>query len=463
MADSRGRLTLLATVLGSGIAFLDGTVVNVALPTIGRKLDAGISGLQWVVTAYTLTLAALILVGGSLGDRYGRRRVYELGIAGFAACSLLCAISPSIEVLVAARALQGVAAAPLTPGSLAILQASFRPEDRMRAIGAWSGMIGISTAAGPIVGGWLVGWTWRAIFWINVPLAVVVIVLTHRSVPESKDPDASRHFDTTGVVLATAGLAGTTYALTAWGSNGASATTVITGLVGLAALAAFVVAERREPHPMVPITLFANRDFAVVNFVTLVVYAALSGCFFFIAVQLQISGGYSPVEAGAATVPVSILMLLLSERAGALAGRLGARLMIGTGAVICAVAVMLLAPIGRHPNFLTAVLPGIALFGLGLCTLVAPLTGTVLAAAPDRYAGTASGINNAVSRAGGLLAIAALPLLIGLTGNEYANPSALTPAYRDAMYICTGLLLVGAVAAFVGITRGAGRPSADVT
>jgi EmrB/QacA subfamily drug resistance transporter len=461
-SDSRGRLTLAATVLGSGIAFLDGTVVNVALPTIGRKLDAGITGLQWVVTAYSLTLAALILLGGSLGDRYGRRLIYEIGVGGFAVCSMLCAVAPNIELLVVARGLQGIAAALLTPGSLAILQASFRPEDRMRAIGAWSGMIGIATAAGPVVGGWLVGWTWRSIFWLNVPLCVVVIVLCHRVIPESRDPDAARHFDTTGVVLATLGLGGTTYALTAWGSDGATPTTVLSAVVGVAALVGFVIAERREPMPMVPMSLFSNRDFAVVNFVTLVVYAALSGCFFFLAVQLQVSGGYSPLAAGAATVPVSVLMLLLSERAGALAGRVGARLMIGTGAIGCAVGLMLLAPIGRHPNFVTAVLPGIVVFGLGLCALVAPLTGTVLAAAPDRYAGTASGVNNAVSRAGGLLAIAALPLLVGLSGDEYAVPSALTPAYRHALYICMGLLLIGAAAAFAGITHGAGRPAADV-
>jgi predicted MFS family arabinose efflux permease len=295
-----------------------------------------------------------------------------------------------------------------------------------------------------------------------VPLAVVVIVLCHQVIPESRDPEAARHFDTAGVVLATVGLAGTTYALTEWGSNGGSLLTMLAAVVGVAALVGFVVAERRGHMPMVPLTLFTNRDFAVVNLVTLVVYAALSGCFFFLAVQLQVSGGYSPLAAGAATVPVSILMLLLSERAGALAGRLGARLMIGAGSLICALGLLLLAPIGRHPGFVLHVLPGIVVFGLGLCSLVAPLTGTVLAAAPDRYAGTASGINNAVSRAGGLLAVAALPLLIGLTGDEYADPSALTPAYRHAMYFCIGLLVLGAAAAFAGITRGAGRPSADI-
>jgi EmrB/QacA subfamily drug resistance transporter len=461
LTDTRGRLTLAATVLGSGIAFLDGTVVNVALPTIGRELDAGITGLQWVVTGYGLTLAALILLGGSLGDRYGRRRIYEIGVGGFAVCSLLCALAPSIELLVAARALQGIAAALLTPGSLAILQSSFRPQDRMRAIGVWSGMIGIATAGGPVIGGWLIGWTWRAIFWLNVPLCVVVIVLCHRVIPESRDPEAARHFDTTGVVLATVGLAGSTYALTEWGSNGGSWATMLSAVVGVGALVGFVIAERRERMPMVPLTLFANRDFSVVNLVTFVVYAALAGCFFFLAVQLQVSGGYSPLAAGSATVPVSILMLLLSERAGALVGRFGARLMIGTGSLGCALGGLLLAPIGRHPGFLLHVLPGVVVFGLGLCTLVAPLTGTVLAAAPDRYAGTASGINNAVSRAGGLLAIAALPLLIGLTGDEYADPAALTPAYRHAMYLCTGLLALGSVTAFAGITKGAGRPQPE--
>jgi EmrB/QacA subfamily drug resistance transporter len=459
LAEGRGRLTLLATVLGSGIAFLDGTVVNVALPTIGRKLHTDIAGLQWVISAYTLTLAALILLGGSLGDRFGRRKVYELGIAGFAVCSMLCALAPNIQTLVAARLLQGVAAALLTPGSLAILQASFRPEDRMRAIGAWSGLTGVATAAGPILGGWLVAWTWRSIFWINVPLAVIVIVLCRRVVPESSDAGASHHLDITGVLLAVVGLAGTTYALTAWGSDGVSIFMLVAAAVGILGLVGFVLAERRERNPLVPLSLFASRDFSVVNFVTLVVYAGLSGCFLFLAIQLQVSGGYSPVEAGAATVPVSILMLLLSARAGGLASKIGARVMIGTGALVCAVGLLVLSTIGRHPSYLGQVLPGVVIFGLGLCALVAPLTGTVLAAAPDRYAGTASGINNAVSRTGGLLAIASLPLLVGLSGDAYADPAKLTPAYRHAIYLCLGLLLVGGAAAFAGITRSAGRAS----
>ncbi len=460
LSDTRGRLTLLATVLGSGIAFLDGTVVNVALPTIGRKLHADVAGLQWVVSSYSLTLAALILLGGSLGDRFGRRRMYVVGVAGFAVCSLLCAVSPTIWTLVAARALQGVAAALLTPGSLAILQASFRPEDRMRAIGAWSGLTGVATAAGPIVGGWLVAWTWRSIFWLNLPLAIAVILLCRNVVPESSNASASRHLDLTGVVLAALGLAGVTFALTEWGGRGADVLTVSAAVVGVLALAAFVVVERRERMPLVPMSLFASRDFSVVNAVTLLVYAAISGCFLFLVLQLQVSGGYSPVVAGAATVPVSILMLLLAERSGALAGRLGARTMIGTGGAICAAGLVVLSTIGRHPGYFTRVLPGIVLFGIGLVTLVAPLTGTVLAAAPDRYAGTASGINNAVARTGGLLAIAALPLLVGLTGDQYADPARLTPAYRNAMMICAGLTVAGSIAAFVGISRSAGRVQA---
>ena len=460
LAETRGKLTLLATVLGSGIAFLDGTVVNVALPTIGRTLHADVAGLQWVVSAYSLTLAALILLGGSLGDRFGRRRMYVVGVAGFAVCSLLCAVSPTIWTLVAARALQGVAAALLTPGSLAILQASFRPEDRMRAIGAWSGLTGVATAAGPIVGGWLVAWTWRSIFWINLPLALGVILLCRKVVPESSDAGASHHLDLTGVVLAAAGLAGVTFALTEWGGRGADVVTVSAAVIGVLALIAFVGTERRQQHPMVPMSLFASRDFSVVNGVTFLVYAAISGCFLFLVLQLQVSAGYSPVEAGAATVPVSILMLLLAERSGALAGRLGARTMIGTGSAVCAAGLAVLSTIGRHPGYFTQVLPGIVLFGLGLVTLVAPLTGTVLAAAPDRYAGTASGVNNAVARTGGLLAIAALPVLVGLTGDEYADPSHLTPAFRDAMYICIGLTVAGSVAAFAGISRSAGRTPA---
>jgi EmrB/QacA subfamily drug resistance transporter len=460
LADLRGKLTLLATVLGSGIAFLDGTVVNVALPTIGRKLHADVAGLQWVISSYSLTLAALILLGGSLGDRFGRRRMYVVGVSGFAVCSLLCAVSPTIWTLVAARALQGVAAALLTPGSLAILQASFRPEDRMRAIGAWSGLTGVATAAGPIVGGWLVAWTWRSIFWLNLPLALGVILLCRKVVPESSDAGASHHLDVTGVVLAVVGLAGVTFALTEWGGRGADVVTVSAAVVGVIALVAFVLTERRERQPMVPMSLFSSRDFAVVNGVTFVVYAAISGCFLFLVLQLQVSGGYSPVVAGAATVPVSILMLLLAERSGALAGRLGARTMIGTGSALCAGGVAVLSTIGRHPGYFTQVLPGIVLFGIGLVTLVAPLTGTVLAAAPDRYAGTASGVNNAVARTGGLLAVAALPVLVGLTGDQYADPARLTPAFRQAMYVCIGLTLVGSVAAFAGITRSAGRAPA---
>ena len=337
MSDRRGRLTLLATVLGSGIAFLDGTVVNVALPTIGRKLHADVAGLQWVVSAYTLTLAALILLGGSLGDRYGRRKVYLLGITGLR--RLLDPVRDRAEHPDPGRRSSppgrgGGPAHAGQPGHPAGELPPRGPDARDRRLvrahrrrdGRWARSSAAGWSRGP--GGRSSGSTCRSPpSWSCCAAA---------SIPESSDPEASHHLDTTGVLLAATGLAGTTYALTAWGSNGADAMTVTAAVVGVAALVGFVVAERRQAMPMVPLTLFSSRDFSVVNFVTLLVYAALSGCFLFLAIQLQVSGGYSPLAAGAATVPVSVLMLLLSERAGALASRIGARVMIGTGSLVCA-------------------------------------------------------------------------------------------------------------------------------
>ncbi|UIJ36093.1 MFS transporter [Allobranchiibius sp. GilTou73] len=442
MGEPAGRRLLATTILGSGMAFLDGTIANVALPRIGRELHAELAGLQWVVNGYTLTLAALILVGGSLGDRFGRKRVYGMGIAAFAVTSALAALSPTIQILVAARMLQGVAAALLTPGSLAMLQASFRKEDRMKAIGAWTGMLGIATAAGPLVGGWLVGIDWRLAFWINVPLAAVVLWLL-RTAPESKDDEASTHFDIPGLVLAPVALAGITWTLTAWPNDGAELRTVLPLVVGVLAAVAFVMVERRTAHPMVQPALFADRVFTVINLVTLAVYAALSGSFFFLAVYLQVSAGWTPLEAGAATVPISLIMLVLASRFGAVATRFGARLPMMTGSVLLAVGLAWLARAPDHPAYLSQLLPGLVLMGFGLSMLVAPLTGTVLAAAPDHEAGLASGINNAVSRTAGLLAIAALPLLVGLSGDQYRVGHEVARAYRFSMWVCAALVAVG--------------------
>ncbi len=456
LTDRRGRLTLLTTVLGSGMSFLDGTIVNVALPTIGRELRADLAGLQWVVNGYALTLAALILLGGSLGDRFGRRRTYSVGTAAFGAASTLCAISPGIATLTAARAVQGVAAALLVPGSLAILQASFVPEDRMKAIGAWTGLTGVATASGPLVGGWLVGFSWRYAFWLNVPVAVAVVLLS-RVMPESRNPHASHRLDVPGVGFAVLGLAGTTYALTAYPSRGADAVTAAAAVVGVGAMAAFVVAERRSNHPMMPPSLFTSRAFSVVNVVTLVVYAALSGALLFLIFQLQVVAGWSPLQAGAATVPISLTMLLLAGRFGALATRLGPRPLMVCGTLVAALGFSWLAFLPRHPAYLQDVLPGVGLLGLGLSMLVAPLTGTVLAAAPDDLAGTASGVNNAVSRAAGLFAVAGLPVAVGLSGTDYADPSLLAPACRAALLSCAGLLVAGAVLTRLGLPAAVGR------
>ena len=451
--DPRGRLVVLTTVLGSGVALLDSTIVNVALPTIGRDLGADLTGVQWVISAYALTLAALILLGGSLGDRLGRRRVYIWGVAGFGVASMLSALSPNIATLVGARALQGVAAALLTPGSLAILQSSFCPADRMRAIGVWTGSLSIAAASGPLVGGWLVGYDWRWVFWVNAPLCVVVIALAARNVPESRNPVASHHIDVPGVLLGALGLAGVTYALTALPGHGLDALTVAAGGGGVLGLVAFILTERRSRHPMLPTMLFASRNFSVINVVTFAIYAALSGTFLFLVLFLQVVSGWTALRAGAAAVPLSVVMLLLASRFGTLATRIGARPLIIGGPLTAATGLVLLSLSPSHPSYVLSVLPGVTLLGFGLAMTVAPLTGTVLAAAPDELAGTASGVNNAVARTAGLMAVAALPVIVGLSGNEYADPASLAPAYRNALLICAAIMLSGAALTALGLPR----------
>jgi EmrB/QacA subfamily drug resistance transporter len=440
------------------MVFVDGTVVNVALPRIGESLGGGLSGLTWTINAYTLTLASLILLGGSLGDRFGRRRVFVIGVLWFALSSLLCGLAPNVGTLIAARALQGIGGALLTPGSLAILQSSFRPADRSRAIGAWSGLAGIAGAAGPFLGGWLVEVaSWRWIFLINLPLALAVVVLALRHVPESRDAAASRHVDVPGAVLGAVGLGALTDGLIAWQDRVFQSASVLLPLgLGVAALAGFVLRERVAREPMLPLSIFASRLFTATNAVTFAVYAALGGVFFWLVLCLQVVSGFSPVAAGLSLVPVTVLMLLLSMRAGALAGRIGPRLPMTVGPLACAVAVAGLTRIGPHASYTRDVLPPIVLFGLGLSLTVAPLTSTVLAAAPDRHAGLASGVNNAVARVAGLLAVAVLPLVAGLGGDAYNRPELLEPAYRIAMWWCAGLLAAGGVLAAVFVRTPAG-------
>lgn len=451
LRSAQGRWVVLAAALGSGMAMLDSTVVNVALPHIGADLHASLAQLQWVLNAYLLTLAGLILLGGSLGDRYGRRRVFLIGVVWFAAASGLCAVAPTVDVLIAARALQGIGGALLTPGSLALLQASFHPDDRSGAVGAWSGLGGVATAVGPFLGGWLVsGPGWRWIFVINLPLAVVVAVLTLRHVPESRDEQATGRFDVQGAALAALSLGGVTYALTE-ASAGVSAAVGISAVLGVLLGVAFVRQERRSPEPMMPLGLFSSHLFTAVNVVTLGIYGALSGITFFLQVQLQTVAGFTPVVAGVAFAPLTVLMLLFSSRAGRLASRIGPRLPLTIGPLVAAGGVLLMLRIGPHASYWSDVFPSAMFFGIGLTMLVAPLTATVLAAVDVRRAGIASGVNNAAARAAGLLAVAALPLLTGLSGDQYRVASSVNAAFRTACLICAGLLAGSGLLALVTV------------
>lgn len=433
-----GRWVLFATILASGMSMLDATVVNIALPSIGRDLGADFAGLQWVVTGYALTLASFLLLGGALGDRYGRRRIFTVGTAWFAAASVLCAAAPSVGWLVAGRMLQGTGGALLAPGSLAIISASFHPDDRGRAVGAWSGLGGITTAIGPFVGGWLVqAATWRWIFLLNLPIAAAVLAASTRHVPESRDETATAAPDLPGALAAAVGLGALTYGLTAkaW----------VYAASGAVVVAVFVVIEARSRHPMLPLATFANRVFRAVNVLTFVVYGALAMSLFFVALVLQVSLGYSPLAAGAATFPITLMVLLLSSPSGALAQRVGARLPLSAGTLLVGAGLAVLTWIAPGRPYVTAVLPGLVVFGLGLALTVAPLTATVLASADPRHAGVASAVNNAVARVAGLLAVAAIPLLTGFDPGGPVPAGELLAGFRRVTLVAAGACVAGAV------------------
>ncbi|HZI98117.1 MAG TPA: MFS transporter [Actinomycetales bacterium] len=440
-----GRWLLAVAILGSAVAQIEATVVSVALPAIGAELDAGIAGLQWVLNGYLLTLASLILLGGSLGDRLGRRRIFVTGVGLFTVTSLVCAVAPNIEALIAGRALQGVGGALLTPGSLAMLEALLRPQDRAKAIGAWSALLGVAAAIGPLLGGWLVEYSWRWIFVIPVPLGVFVAVVGLSKIPESRNESATGPVDRWGAVLATLALGGLTFALVQ--AETAPVAAVVAAVVGAGAAVAFVVVERRQPSPMMPLDIFSSRQFSAANAITFVVYAALGGVFFLLVVFLQTSLGYTPLQAGAASLPITVVMLALSSSAGALAQRIGPRWPLTVGPATIAAGMLLMLRIEPGSAYLTDVLPAVIVFGLGLAATVAPVTATVLAAVEERRAGVASGVNNAVARTAQLAAVAALPLAVGLTGEEYADPVALTDAFHLAMVLTAGLSLAGGVIA----------------
>jgi EmrB/QacA subfamily drug resistance transporter len=464
MSTAPGRWVVTATVLGSGMAALDATVVGIALPTIGRDFHTGVTSLQWVVDAYTLTLAGLLLLGGTLGDSFGRRKVFVIGTVWFAVASLLCGLAPDVGVLIAARALQGVGGALLTPGSLSILQASFTEQDRPAAIGAWSGLGGVATAIGPFLGGWLISAvSWRLVFFINLPLAVAVVVIAARHVPETKSPGPVPKLDVRGAACISGGLAGITYGLIQASTYGWGSVQVLAPLAaGVVLFGLFILVEATEPAPMLPLSVFASRQFSAANAVTFVVYAALGGLLFLVPTVLQVVRGYSPLEAGTALLPVTFIMLVLSSRSGALAARIGPRLQMTAGPIVIAASFLLFTRIGGAGDYWTAVLPAVVTFGFGVAIMVAPLTSTALAAAPADHAGIASAVNNDVARAAGLVAVAVLPALAGISGESYLHPALLAHGFRNAALIATVFCAAGGVLAAVTI-RNPGRVKREQT
>ncbi|KAE8764134.1 MFS transporter [Georgenia thermotolerans] len=442
LRSAQGRWVVLAATLGSAMALLDGTVVNVALRPLGEDLGASLADLQWVVNAYMLTLASLILVGGSLGDRLGRRRVFLVGVVWFAAASLACGLAQSSGELIVARGVQGVGGALLTPGSLAMIQGTIAVHDRARAIGVWSAWSGVAAALGPLLGGWIVDTiSWRWVFLINVPVAAAVVAVGLRHVPESGgQPRAARApFDVAGAALAVVALGGVTFALIQGGW--------VPAAVGGVGLAAFLAVEHRGRNPMLALGVFADRTFAVVNLMTFVVYGALAAVMFFLVLQLQVVGGFTPLQAGLATLPFTVLMLVFSPRVGALMARTGPRPLLAAGPALAAAGAAMLTGVSGGVSYVSDALPGVVVFGAGITLMVTPLTATVLAALPDAQAGIASGVNNAVARAGSLIAVAALPAVVGLSGADYGDPAVFDAGYRAAMWWCAGLLLAGALVA----------------
>jgi EmrB/QacA subfamily drug resistance transporter len=450
----RQSLTLVAATLGSAVAMIDGTIVNVALPAIERDLGGGLIAQQWVSNAYLLTLASLILLGGSLGDIYGERRVFAAGVTAFGVLSLACSLSPTIGVLIAARACQGAAAALVTPSSLAIIVAAFAPGERGAAIGSWTAWGGIAAIVGPLAGGGIVDrLSWRWIFALNVPLVIGTLVLILAAVPQGRHV-ARRRVDVIGAGLCALGLGGIVFALIEQPRYGWGSPLILVPLAaGLACFASFLVYERWTAEPMLKLELFSRRNFTVANLETLGMYAGLAILFFYLTIYLQQVAGYSALESGLTTLPVTLVTFSLSRRFGALADRRGPRLFMGAGPLIAAAGILLLARLGEQVSYVTDLLPGLLVFALGLSLTVAPLTATVLADADENDAGIASAVNNAVARVAGLIGISVVGIVVAemLVGDTFAANSESVSAFRDVMLICAGLLAAAGVTGAAGI------------
>lgn len=455
-AESKSNWILVASILGSGAVFLEGTVVLVAVPAIGKDLGLGMSGLQWVMNGYLLTLSALILFGGALGDRVSHQRVFGFGLIGFALSSLGCAIAPNIVILVAARVVQGIAGALVVPNSLAMLETAFSGKARGVAIGRWAAWSGISTAIGPLAGGWLVdAASWRFVFVSVVPFSIAAawIALSRSDVTKTKF--SKERLDYAGAILVTLGLAGMVSALIVAPDAGfGSALTLTLGLGGMLMLVAFVVMESRAKNPILPLDVFRSRQFIGANLNTVFVYAGLNGLFFLLMLEMQNRMGYSALKAGASLLPINALLLILSPRTGKLAARIGPRLPMAVGSLIAGIGSLLFMRMEPHASYMTVLFPAIVVFGVGLGALVAPLTSAALQSLADSRAGIASAVNNAAARLAGLLATAAIPLAVGIGGSRRPNGAALDSAFGKAMLIVSALCGIGAIVALVMVRGG---------
>src|SRR5262245_23441099 len=434
--SSNQRWTLVATILASAMTFIDGTVVNVALPVLQAGLNATITDVQWVIEAYALFLGALILVGGSLGDQFGRKRVFPIGGVSFTAASILCGLAMSPRLLIVGRALQGIGAAFLVPGSLAIISATFDEAERGRAIGTWSGFSAITTAIGPVTGGWLIEHvSWRAVFFLNVPFAAAVVLLSHRFMDESRDPSRGARIDWAGAALAVSGLGGIVFGLLEWPARGARDPVVVSTLaLGIVFLVLLLLVERRVSNPMLPLTLFGSRIFSLANLLTLLLYAAVGVMMFLVPMNLIQVQRYSPTEAGAALLPFALIMFALSRWSGGLVKRVGPRLPLTLGPTVAAIGFGLYARPGIGGSYWVTFFPAVLVLAVGMAITVAPLTTTVMTAVDPSHAGVASGINNAVARVAGLLAIAVFGVMLVRTFNSRVAPQLdalhLSPAAR---------------------------------